>query len=49
MSKSDMRARRDSMDCILCELNGNAPGLEPATGEKRASQSFTREAVVAWS
>ena len=47
MSKSDMRARRDSMDCILCEVNGKAPGFEAASGEKRASQSSTFAAGAA--
>jgi hypothetical protein len=47
MSKSDMRARRDSMECILCEVNGKALGLEAASGEKRASQSSTFAAAAA--
>ena len=46
MSKSDMRARRDSMDRILCEVNGKAPGWEAASGEKRASQSSTADGTA---
>lgn len=44
MSKSDMRARRDSMDCILWGVN--AKGVD---GEKRESQSSTFDAASAWS
>lgn len=46
MSKSDMLARRDSMDWILCEVNGKVPGWG---GEKRASQSSTVDGTAACS
>lgn len=49
MSKSDMRARRDSMDCILCEVNGKAPGLEAVGSEKHVSQSPTLNTSAALS